>query len=106
MLVIGTAGIICGRVYVSARCPSVCVFILSTAAAACGGFAAVGPAGRRYRSTAAAAAARRSAANASSVSLSADVGCSSSVHVFLLCDGSVHSAGNPVQFSSRAVNKP
>ena len=50
---------------------------LSTAACRCGGFAAVGPAGMRYRSMAAAAgaaAARRSGANASSVTLSADGG--------------------------------
>jgi len=54
---------------------------LSTAAAACGGFAAVDPAGRRYRSIAArparssngAAAARRSAAKASSVTFPAAV---------------------------------
>ena len=82
-------------------CASVCSSHLLTAVAACGGFAArrpagrrfgrrtslrraaaVGQAGRRYRSTAAAAghqaarhiAARRSAANASSVTLSAVVG--------------------------------
>jgi len=67
-------------------CPSVCPFHLSTAATACGGFAAVGPAGRRYRSIparpapssngAAAAhriATRRSAANASSVTFTAAV---------------------------------
>ena len=56
--------------------PSVCLFHHSAAAAACGGFAAEGPAGRIYRSTAAppgAAAARRSAAKASGVTLSADV---------------------------------
>jgi len=49
---------------------TVCLFQLSTAAAARGGFAAVGPAGRKYRSIAArpapssngAAAARRTAA--------------------------------------------
>ena len=34
-------------------CPSVCLSHLSPAAAACGGFSAVGPAGRRYRSIAA-----------------------------------------------------
>ena len=33
----------CGRVYVTARCPSVYLSHLPTAAAACGGFAAVGP---------------------------------------------------------------
>jgi len=55
---------------------------LSTAARRCSGFAAVGPAGRRYRSIAAAAgrrsstAARRSKTNASSAMLSADVGSS------------------------------
>ena len=53
----------------------------SPAAAACGGFAAVGPADRRYRSTAArpapqqhSAAARRAAANAGSATFRADVG--------------------------------
>ena len=45
--------IVCGRVYVTVRCPSVRLSQLSTAAAACGGFAAVSPAGRRYRSIAA-----------------------------------------------------
>jgi len=33
--------------------PSVCLSSLSTAAAACGGFAAVGPTGRRFQSIAA-----------------------------------------------------
>ena len=42
-------------IYETVRCPSVCVSH-SPAAAACGGFAAVGPADRRHRSTAAAAA--------------------------------------------------
>ena len=42
-----------GRPSVSVRL-SVCLSHLSTAAAACGGFAVVGPAGGRYRSTAAA----------------------------------------------------
>jgi len=41
------------RVYVTLRCPSVCLFHLSTSAAASGGFAAVGPACGRYRSIAA-----------------------------------------------------
>jgi len=41
------------RVYVTLRCPSVCLFHLSTCAAASGGFAAVGPACGRYRSIAA-----------------------------------------------------
>jgi len=44
-----------------------------TAACRCGGFAAVGPARNEYRLIAGAAAARCSAANASSVTLSADV---------------------------------
>jgi len=52
-----TAGVVFGRVYVTARCPSVCLSVClsrrSTAAAACDGFAAVGPAGRRYQSIAA-----------------------------------------------------
>jgi len=53
----------------------------SSAAAACGGFAAEGPTDRRYRSIAArpapqqhGAAARRSAAIAGSVTFTADVG--------------------------------
>jgi len=52
-----------------------------TAAAAYGGFAAVGPVGRRYRSIAArqapqqhGAAARRTAANVGSATFTADVG--------------------------------
>jgi len=67
---------------------SACLSVPSCAtAAACGGFAAVGPAGRRYRSmlhgasaadTAAfrsiSTAARRSAANASSIHAYSDVG--------------------------------
>ena len=75
-----TAREVCGRVYVKAPCPSVYLSVclsqsyLSIAACRCSGFAAVRPAGRRYRSIAPAAAARRSAANASSVTLSADVG--------------------------------
>ena len=52
----------CG-VHVTVRCPSVSPFVclshLSTAAAACGGFAALGPAGRRYRSISARAVSRR-----------------------------------------------
>ena len=63
--IIVTARTACGRVYVTVRCPSsvcpsVCLSQLSTTAAACGGFAALGPADRRYRSIAA----RRTAANA------------------------------------------
>ena len=71
--------------------PSVCLSHLSTSAAACGGFAAVGPADRRYRSIAARRVcsrrgrlsipicrcegeAWRSAANASSVGLSVNAG--------------------------------
>ena len=74
-----TAREVCGRVYVKAPCPSVYLSVclsqsyLSTGCRS-GGFAAVRPAGRIYRSIAPAAAARRSAANASSVTLSADVG--------------------------------
>ena len=67
------------RVCVTVRCPSVCLSH-SLAAAACAGFAAVGPAGRRYRSIAArpapqqhGAAARRAAANAGSATFTADV---------------------------------
>jgi len=40
------------RVYETFLCPSVCLSHLSAAATACGGFAAVGPADRRYRSIA------------------------------------------------------
>jgi len=63
-LTIGTAHIVCGRVYVRCPsvCPSVCLSHHLTAAAACGGFAAERRAGRKYRSTTAgsnAAAARR-----------------------------------------------
>jgi len=62
--------------------PSVCLSQKSTAAAACGGFAAVSLAGRRYRSITArpvpssngAAAARRSATNASSVTFTVAAG--------------------------------
>ena len=77
------------KVYETVEClsaPPVCPFYHSTAAAACGGFAAKRRTGRRYRSTTAAAgrpavaapqhwtAIRRSAVNASSVTLTADVG--------------------------------
>jgi len=63
------AGSVCDR-------PSACLVSLShvwvvVAARRCGGFAAVGPAGRKYRSI---AARRRSAANAGGVTLSAGVG--------------------------------
>ena len=74
-----SARVVCGRVYVKAQCPSVYLSVclsqsyLSIAACRCSGFAAVRPAGGIYRSITAAAAARRSAANASSVTLSADV---------------------------------
>ena len=82
---VDTTRIVCGRVYVTVWRPSVCLSQLSTAAAACGGFAAVYPAGRSYQwiaawpapsSNGAAArrtAARRSAANASSVTFTAAV---------------------------------
>jgi len=43
---------VCGRVYATVRCPSVCLIQLSTAAAACGGFTAESRARRRYRSIA------------------------------------------------------
>jgi len=69
------ARLVCGRVYVKVRCPSVCLSHLSTIARRYGGFAAAGPADSRYRSIASgAAAARRTAANASSDALSAAVG--------------------------------
>ena len=48
------------RVYETAGRPSVCLSRHSAAAPRCGGFAAVGPAGGRYRSIAAARPARRS----------------------------------------------
>jgi len=67
-------------VYETEQCLSVCLFHLP-AAAACGGFAAVGLAGTRYRSIDArpaqqqhGAAARRAAANAGSATFTADVG--------------------------------
>jgi len=49
-----TACILCDRVYVTIRCPSVCLSSFARCSA-CGGFAAVGPAVGRYRSTAAVA---------------------------------------------------
>jgi len=65
-------------IYVTVGRPSVCLSV--PAFGRCGGFAAVGPAGRRYRSIAARAAlssipaaARRAAANAGSATLSAGV---------------------------------
>ena len=69
------------RIYETVRCPSVCLSH-SPAAAACGKSAAVGPAGRRYRSIAVrpapqpqhGAAARRAAANAGSATFSVYVG--------------------------------
>ena len=63
------------HVYVTVRCPSVCLSH-SPAAAACGRFAAVGPAGRRYQSIAARPVPRKhgaAAANAGSVTFTADV---------------------------------
>ena len=67
------------QAYVTVRCPSVCLSH-SPVVASCGGFAAVGPAGRRYRSIAArpalqqyGSAARRAAANAGSASFTAGV---------------------------------
>jgi len=54
ILLIDTSRKVCDRVYVTIRCLSVCPSVPScVAGAACGGFAAVGPAGRRYRSIAA-----------------------------------------------------
>ena len=55
------------RVYVTVRCPSDCLSH-PLAAATCDGFAAVGPAGRRYRSIAA-----RPAANVGSATFTADL---------------------------------
>ena len=63
-------------------CPFVCPIYRTNAAAACGGFAAVGPAGRRYRSVAAWPALSR---NCESVTLSADVGYKKlSAHLLLI----------------------
>ena len=56
--------------YLMVLCQSVFLFYLSTTTAACGGFAAVGPAGRRYHQL---LHVRRSAATASCATLSADV---------------------------------
>jgi len=71
-LVINVARIVYGRVYVTVRCPSVCLSRLSTAALCCGGFAAVGPEQEiSIDSIEAAAAARRSTANTNSATLSA-----------------------------------
>jgi len=60
--------------------PSVCLSVVPSCGR-CGGFTAVGPAGRRYRSIAAllalgssCAAARRAAANAGKAAMTADVG--------------------------------
>ena len=58
LLFVDTARVVCGRIYVTAWCPSVCPICRPLRRVA-----AVGP-----------AAARRTAANASSVTLSADVG--------------------------------
>jgi len=67
------------RVFVTVRSPSLCLSH-SHAAAACVGFAAVGPASRGYRSISARSAARqsgaaapRASANAGSATLAADV---------------------------------
>jgi len=56
-------------VYETVERPSVCLSHRSTAAAACGGFAAERPAGRRYRPIASAGAQRH---NADSVTLTAE----------------------------------
>jgi len=79
-----TARIVCGWIYVTVQCSSVCLSHHLAAACSCSGFAAVGPAAGRYRLTAqwrppCAALqqrlrARQSAANAGSVTLSANVG--------------------------------
>jgi len=68
------------RVYETVQCPSVCLSYLP-ATAAFGGFAAVGPAGRSYRSIAAwpapqqrGAAARHAVVSAGSATFSAYVG--------------------------------
>ena len=72
----GTDRIVCCRVYVTVRCPSVRL-IPSVCPAASGGFAAVGPASRRYRSMAAATERRSSMA----------AGCGQ-CHVVSLCTSS------------------
>jgi len=53
MVIVGTACIVCCRVYVTVQCLSVCLSHLLITAAVCGRFAAVGPTYRRYWSTAA-----------------------------------------------------
>ena len=77
---IDTARIVCGRVYVTVRCPSVSLSRLSTAALCCGGLLLWARQQTisidRQRRPPGAAAARHSSANASSVTLSADVGSS------------------------------
>jgi len=50
---VDTTRVVRGRVYVTVPCPFVCLSKLSTAAAVCSEFAAVGSVGRRYRSIAA-----------------------------------------------------
>ena len=53
MLIFGTGRMVCGRFYVTVRCPFVCPSVFPLAAASrCGGFAAAAaPGGRRDRST-------------------------------------------------------
>ena len=61
--VVDTTQIVCNRGLCNCRVPSVCLSQLSATASTCSGFAAVGPAGRRYCSIAALHS-RRSAATA------------------------------------------
>ena len=69
---LNAARIVCGRVYVTLRCPFVCLSVclshLSTVAAVCGWFAAVGPADINIIDCC------MVEATVSSVTLSADVG--------------------------------
>ena len=56
--IVHTASIVCGWVYVTVPCPSVCLSVRLSVPSIdrcrrCGGFAAVGPSGKRYRSIAA-----------------------------------------------------
>jgi len=55
LLTVDTARIVCGRMYVTVRCPSVCPSACLIYPPLRRRVAAVGPASRRYRSTAAAA---------------------------------------------------
>jgi len=80
IIIFATARVVCGRVCVTVRCPSVCLSHLLTAACRCGGFAAglgeqeIATAAGRRNTAAVDLAARCSAAKASSDTSSAAVG--------------------------------